>query len=155
MSKVTVVSAEVTPRLKLNLIASAPITAGDVVTQCVEDEIQSQRTWRTIQVDFDRHVKNEFLDYMDHSCEPNTVFDIESLSFIALRDIAEGESVTFFYPGSEVELAQGFRCQCGSPNCLGSIRGAFYLTPDQMRWVLEQGYCTSFMRAQLRRLLER
>lgn len=153
MSKVNVVSAEVKPRLKLNLIASVNIKAGEVIFPCSADEIQRERTWRTMQIGDSRHIKNEFLDYVDHSCEPSAIFDINSLSFVAIRDIAPGESVTFFYPGAEVELAQDFLCQCGSQNCLGHIKGGFYLTHQQMKWALEKGYCTDFMKKEFLRLL--
>jgi hypothetical protein len=29
-------------------------------------------------------------------------------------------------------MAQGFRCSCGSDKCLGEIRGAKYLTIEQL-----------------------
>ncbi len=139
MSKVTVVSTKVTPRLRLNLVASVDFKGGDTVLQCSKDEIQETRTWRTVQVDIGRHLKNEFLAYVDHSCRPNTLFDVDSLSLTAIRDIPTGELITFFYPGSEVELAQAFECNCGSTSCMKTIRGAFYLTPEEMQWALDQG----------------
>jgi len=153
-TKVNVVSAAVKPRLRLNLVTSEDIRKGDVIFRCSPDEIQRERTWRTMQIDANRHIKNEFLDYVDHSCEPNALFDIERLSFVALRDIARGEPVTFFYPGAEVELAQDFVCQCRSSDCLGHITGGFYLTHRQMQWALDRGYCTAFMKAQFLRLLD-
>lgn len=152
MSKVTVVSTTVTPRLRLNLVAMTDFGVGEVVLQCSEHEIQATRTWRTVQIDHDRHLKNEFLAYVDHSCNPNTLFDIETLSLKAIRDIRERQPIAFFYPGSEVELAQSFPCHCGASACLGNIHGGFYLTRQQMRWALDQGYCTSFMRREFSRL---
>lgn len=154
MHKVTVVSAAIVPRLRLNLIAREKIRIGETIFLCSPDEITRHRTWRTIQIDFNRHVKNELLDYVDHSCAPNSVFVIDDLAFVALRPIAVDEPVTFFYPGSEVELAQDFLCSCGSPDCLGHLKGAFYLTRKQMRWAVDNGYCTSFMKEQFHRLLE-
>ncbi|MEM7310316.1 MAG: SET domain-containing protein-lysine N-methyltransferase [Planctomycetota bacterium] len=153
MSKVHVLSAQVTPRLRLTLVASAPIACGDVIVQGSADQIESKRTWRTVQIGHGQHLSNEFLDFVDHSCTPNALPDTERLALIALRDVAAGEPITFFYPGAEVELAQAFRCECGGDSCLGTIRGAFYLAPEQMRWTLAQGYCTAFMQRQLERLL--
>lgn len=153
MNKVNVVSAAVVPRLRLNLIAREEIAVGEPIFLCSPDEVTRERTWRTIQIDYNRHIKNELLDYVDHSCRPNSVFVTEDLSLIALRPILAGEPISFFYPGSEVELAQDFVCGCGSPECLGHLKGGFYLTREQMRWALEKGYCTSFMREQFRRLL--
>ena len=154
MSKVDVVSAAVEPRLRLNLVARVAIASDDVIFECSPDEIVRGRTWRTIQLDWNRHVKNDFLDYVDHSCEPNAVFDCARLAMVALRPIEAGEPITFFYPGAEVELAQDFVCRCGSPRCIGHLKGAFYLDSDQMRQALESGYCTSFLSGHLTRLLE-
>ena len=153
MGKVIVVSAQVDPRLKLQLVASEAIQSGEVIVPFTEHDIQIQRTWRTVQIEFNRHVRNDFLNFVDHSCEPNARLEIDARALVAIRDIAEKEPVTIFYPGSEVELAESFICNCGSPHCLGEIRGGFYLTHDQMKWALSRGYCTSFMQDQFRRLL--
>ena len=153
-NKVTVVSAAVRPRLHLCLIASEDIAAGEAIVSCSSDEVTRERSWRTIQVDHNRHVRNQYLDYVDHSCEPNAAFVVESLQLVALRPVAAGERITFFYPGAEVELAQDFVCSCGSGECLGHLKGGFYLTREQMEWAIRRGYCTTFMREQFTRLLQ-
>ncbi len=153
MSKVTVVSTRVTPRLRLNLVAADDFAAGDTVLQCSQEEIQETRTWRTVQVDVGRHLKNEFLAYVDHSCGPNTLFDVDTLRLTALREIPQGHPITFFYPGSEVELAQAFECNCGATTCLKRVSGTFYLTREQMQQALDRGICTSFIEREFRRLL--
>jgi len=152
---VTVVACTVSPRLRLSLTAAVDRQAGSSLLQCSPQEIQTTRTWRTVQIGPGKHVKNEFLAYADHSCDPNSVFRIETLSLVAIRDIHEGDQITFFYPGSEVELAQAFTCQCSAPWCLGQIQGGFYLSHKQMRWALDKGYCTEFMTSELLRLLKR
>lgn len=153
MNRVNVISTSVQPRLRLSLVASDTIGPGEVIVACSRDEITGQRTWRTVQIGQNRHIKNELLDYVDHSCHPNAIFMTETLQLVALRSIAAGEPITFFYPGTEVELAEAFQCSCGSERCLGLVTGAFYLTADQMREALDAGYCTSFIRAHLERLL--
>ena len=50
-----------------------------------------------------------------------------------MRDIAEGEVVTFHYCTTEYDMASPFDCQCGSARCMGVIRGARHLTPAQRR----------------------
>ncbi|MEO8464994.1 MAG: SET domain-containing protein-lysine N-methyltransferase [Gammaproteobacteria bacterium] len=154
MTKVNVVSAAIEPRLQLMLVANGAIAKGEIIFACSSEEITRERTWRTIQIDFNRHVKNDLLDYVDHSCEPNSVFDVDRLALISLRKIENNESITFFYPGAEVELAIDFDCQCGSRDCIGHLKGGFYLTGSQMRWAIDRGYCTRFMQQQFRRLLE-
>jgi hypothetical protein len=135
------------------LVASQPIKAGEVIVQSREEEIQDHRTWRTLQLDESRHLRNEFLNFVDHSCSPNSLLDVDSLALVAIREISVGDPIRFFYPGSEVELSQAFECHCGSEDCLGYINGGFYLIRTQMRWVMEMGYCTKFMRRQFERLL--
>lgn len=153
MSKVNVVTAEVSPRLHLQLVASQPIKVGEVIVQSCEEEIQNHRTWRTLQLDESRHLRNEFLNFVDHSCSPNSLLDVVNLALVAIRDIPVGCPVRFFYPGSEVELSQTFECHCGSKECLQHINGGFYLTKAQSRWAMDMGYCTKFMRRQFERLL--
>src|SRR5262245_22983990 len=133
MSKVDVVSAAIQPRLRLNLVARVDIAPGEAILECLPSEVTHQRTWRTLQIDYNRGVKNEWLDYGEHSCDPNAVVEVGRPSLVALRPIKPGESITFFYPGAEVEMAQDFMCTCGSPGCIGHLKGAFYLTAEQMR----------------------
>ena len=82
-------------------------------------------------------VRHYFWRYLDHSCEPTAV--IRGREVIALRDIAEGEPVTFDYNTTEYDLAEPFRCNCGSARCVGMVRGARHLTPAQRarleRWL--------------------
>jgi SET domain len=153
MGKVIVVTADVVPRLRLQLVASEVIKLGELIVQFTDQEIQEVRTWRTMQLDCNRHVRNEFLNYVDHSCEPNALLEIDSLSLMAIRDIPKKQPVTCFYPGSEVELATEFPCKCGKARCLRQIKGGFYLTHEQMRWALDQRHCTSFMQKHFLRFL--
>lgn len=72
-----------------------------------------------------------FWRFLDHACEPSVrILDRE---VIAIRDIAEGEGVTFHYCTTEWDMASPFECRCGSPRCLGLIRGARHLAPAQRR----------------------
>lgn len=59
--------------------------------------------------------------FLDHACEPNARF--EGRRLLASRDIAAGETVTFHYATTEWEMAEPFRCHCGSAHCLGEVRG--------------------------------
>ena len=76
-------------------------------------------------------VRRYFWRYLDHACEPTT--RIMDRDVIAVRDIAEGEGVTFHYCTTEYDMATPFDCQCGSARCMGVIRGARHLTPAQRR----------------------
>jgi len=74
-------------------------------------------------------VRRFFWRYLDHACDPATV--IRDREVIALRDLAEGDAVTFDYNTTEYDMAEPFRCHCGSVLCVGTVRGARHLTPGQ------------------------
>ncbi|WP_287521727.1 SET domain-containing protein-lysine N-methyltransferase [Okeania sp. SIO2C2] len=69
----------------------------------------------------------EFLQYINHSCNPNVFFDTQKKVVIALRNIEIGEEFTFFYPSTEWSMDRGFNCICQSENCLGYIQGSAHL----------------------------
>ncbi|KAG9014341.1 hypothetical protein FRB94_012747 [Tulasnella sp. JGI-2019a] len=80
---------------------------------------------------------NSDLAFTNHSCDPNTVFDLsspdqEDWHVCAIKDIAAGDAITYFYPSTEWELAQPFDCHCGSKNCLGRVSGAVNLSREQL-----------------------
>ena len=74
-------------------------------------------------------VRRYYWRFLDHSCEPTAM--IRDREVIAVRDIAEGEGVTFDYNTTEYDMATPFLCHCGSPICVGTVRGAKHLTPAQ------------------------
>jgi len=64
---------------------------------------------------------------INHSCDPNVFFDVEEHVLRAIKDIAEGDELTFFYPSTEWHVAEQFDCQCGTQNCVGRITGAAHM----------------------------
>lgn len=85
------------------------------------------RTSHSFQVDRNTHV--DFAApacYINHSCDPNTGIrdnDHGGFDFIALREIAPGEELTWDYETSEYISIAVPRCLCGSANCRKVIRG--------------------------------
>ncbi|MCG2590456.1 adenosylmethionine decarboxylase [Rhodohalobacter sulfatireducens] len=69
--------------------------------------------------------------FMNHSCEPNThdrwnfldQAKLNSADTIAIRDIAEGEELTYDYDMEHYNYRAPFECQCGADSCRGMIRG--------------------------------
>jgi len=86
-------------------------------------------TYLTVQVGVSKHItlQPEFLQYINHSCDPNVFFDTTAMKLIALKKVNANEELTFFYPSTEWKMTQSFNCYCGSSNCIGEIKGAFYL----------------------------
>jgi hypothetical protein len=73
------------------------------------------------------HLLPACLSFTNHSCTPTVFFNMQSFELEALQAIQPGDELTFFYPSTEWDMAEQFACSCGSPQCLGKIRGARYL----------------------------
>lgn len=106
-------------------------------------------SYLTVQLDATTHLlpRPEFLECVNHSCEPNVAFDMAQLALVALRDLRAGEELVYFYPSTEWQMAQPFRCGCGTPSCLGQIDGAAQLP----RPILERYALSPFVQASLAR----
>ena len=109
--------------------------AGDVIADFSAGTISSTPTYLTVQISDEKHItlQPEFLQYINHSCEPNVFFDTTLMNLVALRDIPANEELTFFYPSTEWMMDQPFHCYCGHAACLGQIRGAAYLSPGAVK----------------------
>lgn len=109
--------------------------AGEVVTAFSAGAVLPLPTYLTVQVDIDKHImlQPEHLQYINHSCSPNVFFDTYAMQVVALKPIAEGDEMTFFYPSTEWDMVQPFSCQCGSSDCLGEIKGAAHIRPEIIR----------------------
>jgi hypothetical protein len=87
-----------------------------------------------------------FLQYINHSCNPNCFFDTSRMELMALRDIREGEEFTYFYPSTEWEMANPFQCNCRQPGCLGYISGAV----NMPIFLLKKYTLSDFIKSKLR-----
>jgi hypothetical protein len=130
------------------LVAIRPIAVGTRLFTLVGREIPaptrySVQVGRALHLDPDcsedefELVRRYFWRYLDHACDPTTV--IRDREVIAIREIAEGDGVTFDYNTTEYDMAEPFQCRCGSDQCVGIVRGARHLTPAQRarvaRWL--------------------
>jgi len=68
-------------------------------------------------------------DYINHSCDPNIGLSGPA-EFVAMRDIAAGEEITFDYAISESDPCWILRCDCGRPGCRRVIRGTDWKKPE-------------------------
>lgn len=120
---------------------------GQVVAEFSAGKTLSRPTYLTVQVGIDKHImlQPEHLQYINHSCDPNVFFDTYTMQVVALKPIAEGDEMTFFYPSTEWDMVQPFKCFCGTSRCLGEIKGAAHINPQILR-----GYTlTRFIQQQL------
>lgn len=73
-------------------------------------------------------------EYVNHCCAPNAGF-ISPIEIVAMRDIASGEEISIDYAMCDATGLFDMRCQCGHPNCRGTIRGDDWQRPE-----LQQAY---------------
>lgn len=116
------------------LVADEPYHKGALICTIDDYRLVSSPTYQTIQVGPNLHLQElGIIAYMNHSCQPNTLIDTTSLTIRAIREIAVGEDLTFFYPSTEWELDRPFVCLCGAPECIRLVAGAKYLAVDVLR----------------------
>ena len=129
------------------LFALQSFQPGEVIAEFWAGTIAAEPTYLTVQIDVGKHItlQPEFLQYINHSCDPNVFFDTTLMQLVALREVKSGDEMTFFYPSTEWKMTQSFNCYCGSSNCLGEIRGASYLPDD----ITKQYRFTDFIQQQL------
>lgn len=95
---------------------------------------QNYATYLTIQIGTNKHVFLDpvYLQYINHSCDPNVFFDTHANQMVCIKPILPGEEIVFFYPSTEWEMAQPFICNCGSKNCLQFIGGAAQMDTETL-----------------------
>ncbi len=115
-----------------SLHAKIQFLPGDVISPIGAKEYVAAPNYLSVQVSEHKHIllAPVFLQYINHSCDPNTFFDTTNMQVICLKKINVGEAMTFFYPSTEWSMEQGFNCLCGSYNCLQTIQGAKHLSSE-------------------------
>ncbi len=64
-------------------------------------------------------VETDDANFMNHSCDPNCWYNGDIL--VARRLILPGEEITYDYATDTTAREWGFRCNCGSPACRGTV----------------------------------
>lgn len=115
------------------LISNDTFKEGQVIAPFYAREILQHPTYLTVQLSDNEHIllAPEFLQYTNHSCDPNAFFDTTEMKLIAVKTIRPGEAITFFYPSTEWKMDQPFDCLCGTDKCIKIIKGAYALTKAQ------------------------
>lgn len=118
-----------------SLFSRKNFAAGEIISEFGWRAMYSTPSYLTVQLSETEHVElfPEYLECINHSCDPNCFFDTSSLQLIALKPIKDGDELGFFYPSAEWDMDQSFQCNCGSSICVGEIKGAKYLTDAQLR----------------------
>lgn len=137
----TVVSQHTVAEVRLNnntqqhsLHAVIHLNAGDKIADFSAGELLASPTYLTVQTGLNRHITlmPGFLQYINHSCDPNVFFDTTGMAVVCLKEIQPGEELRFFYPSTEWEMSQPFVCNCGTSTCLQLINGASHLSDETL-----------------------
>ena len=115
------------------LISNQKFETGQVIAPFFARATLQQPTYLTDQISDEEHILlgPEYLQYINHSCDPNAFLDTTEMKLLALREIKPNDDITFFYPSTEWKMDQAFECLCGSQHCLKLIQGAYKLTKEQ------------------------
>jgi hypothetical protein len=130
-----------------SLLSTGSFRAGDVICDFRAGAVHTSPNRYTVQTGELQHIILEpaFLQYINHSCSPNSFFDTDSFQLVALQDIVENDEFTFFYPSTEWNMSEPFVCLCGEENCIGTIRGASQISSG----VISQYRVSSYIKRQL------
>ena len=133
-----------------SLISNQDYQKGDLISTFSAGTISTNPTYLTVQTGENIHItlEPEFLQYINHSCDPNVFFDTTSMQLIALKDISKGDEFVFFYPSTEWKMTQPFNCYCESLNCIKNIEGAYALSPS----IIQNYRFTDFIKQKLANL---
>ncbi len=132
---VSALEARINPQIGFKgLFTNRSFRSGEEIIRFEVKSIHEQPTYLTVQLAEDKHFvfEPEYLQYLNHHCEPNVHLNLEGFSLIALKPIEAGEELFFFYPSTEWKMDRPFDCHCGAQNCLGIISGAHTLSITQL-----------------------
>jgi SET domain-containing protein len=127
------------------LFANASFKVGDTIVAFDASKIMDTPNYLTVQVSEHKHIhlSPEYLQYVNHCCEPNVLFNTTTMQLECITDIEAGEELRFFYPATEWRISQQFICNCGKPSCVGLIQGA----ADTPTEVLNKYKLTDFIKS--------
>ncbi|KAG0335855.1 hypothetical protein BG000_007168 [Podila horticola] len=112
------------------LVAGKSFKKGEAICT-IEGTTPGPKKYTSVQVSKDLHIElNSDLVFLNHSCNPSVSLDTDKMLLIAVVDLNKGDPLTFFYPSSEWEMDQAFKCRCGAEQCQRSIQGAKFLSSE-------------------------
>jgi uncharacterized protein len=150
-------------RIGKGIFAASPIRQGEVVIDFWNGpgiRVGTKEAYRyeaagshyIIQIDEDLYnvaVRGpELGDFINHSCHPNCGVK-GKLAFVAMRDIASGEEVTFDYSMTESYFWYKMPCDCRTDRCRGAVTGSDWKRKDLQ--MLYKGYFSDYIEKKISR----
>lgn len=114
------------------------VKGGYIITWAERDEIAASLGPAEIQISEHLFVgprtqaeREGSMLHLNHSCAPNLAIEGQ-IVFVALRDIAAGEELTFDYATGDDDTWT-MDCRCGAPECRGTVTGQDWRSPELQR----------------------
>jgi hypothetical protein len=154
MTKVDIVIKETCGAIGMGAFAGRSFKKGELVVRAT-GEVISYQTRHSIQIDWDQHLEPDPpARYLNHSCDPNLGIKTNEQglpNFTAMRDIEEGEELTWDYAMSEwthyersdPALEFDLTCLCSSKNCRGKM-GYYSELPTEIKEKYE-GFISDYL----------
>jgi hypothetical protein len=132
----------------LGLFSRKKFSIGDLVINFGSSTMLDTPNYLTVQIGINQHIlmSPEYLQFTNHSCNPNLLYNTATMELECLRDISIGDELTFFYPATEWKMSQKFECQCGEIDCIGLVKGAADIAIE----ILNKYKLTNFIKSMLK-----
>lgn len=139
------------------LFATAPIEKGELLLIMGGDIINPQQLSQqdhtfSIQIEENLYICPIGLQKayrINHSCEP-TVGPVGQITFLALRDIAVDEEISYDYAMTDGTAYDEFECHCGGKHCRGLISGDDWKRPEL--WERYEGHFSPYLQRRIEKL---
>ena len=106
---------------EIGIFSTEKISAAERFYEVPMEVIYSEPRSRCARIGDDKYVDDpEVLNYINHSCDPNTELEIDGVKvfLLAIKDITEADEITCDYNKTELD-GKKTKCNCGSVNCRG------------------------------------
>ncbi|WVO12474.1 hypothetical protein L204_100074 [Cryptococcus depauperatus] len=118
------------------LVAARDFEPNECITLLTNISLAPEKAYSSVQFGVEPNDHLELysdLLFMNHSCSPSvevrfSLHPEKWAVYARSKGVKRGETLTFFYPSTEWDTAQGFNCACGSTDCLDKIEGAKYIS---------------------------
>ncbi len=129
------------------LFSTKNYSKGNLVIGFGSTKVVTTPHYLTVQIAIDQHIhlSPSYLQFINHSCNPNVLFNTTTMELESVRDVIAGDEFTFFYPATEWKMSQKFDCHCGEKKCIGLIKGA----ADTSIEILNNYQLTDFIQSML------
>ncbi|MDA0881249.1 MAG: diaminopimelate decarboxylase [Proteobacteria bacterium] len=107
----------------LGVLTNKSFKAGDYLAKITGPKVPDILQ-HTLQISKNLHLHDTYFSgYFLHSCDPNIKVDMQKLEVWAIKPIKKNSYLYMDYTETEDYLFKSFKCNCGSSNCRGIVRG--------------------------------